>query len=295
MQVPVKLEDWSLEVVRDLIKNGVSENQDFDFKSARVLLPGEGIATLSKATCAFANGRGGFIVIGVTDGPKRTIEPADVDTELAKRFNDKIKVYPRPNFPAPLVIPAKNSKAVVVVHIPASTDGPHASMVDGRPEFFVRTHSGAEPMNWVNIRDAMVRADERRRQADILLNQFHQHYQTAYHHRYSYLEKDDFPHAETFDLTLTHLAVADLHPWLSKDVQAMRAVSDLISRMNALNGMIQAMIADVTARPTRLVAWRSKLSGSMLTVRDQLIHADVGIRRAMGMAEMSHQQLYPQF
>jgi hypothetical protein len=295
MQVPSKLEDWSLEVVQDLIKNGVSENQDFDFKSARVLLPGEGVATLSKATCAFANGRGGFIVIGVTDGPKRSIEGVVVDTELAKRFNDKIKVYPRPNFPAPLVIPAKDGKAVVVVHVPSSSDGPHASMVDGRPEFFVRTHSGAEPMNWVGIRDAMVRADERRRQADILLNQFRQHYLTAYHHRHGYLEKDDFPHAETFDLTLTHLAIADLHPWLAKDTHAMQSVSDLVSRMNAMNGMISAMIADVAVRPTRLPAWRSKLSASMLTVRDQLIHAEIGVRRAMGMPEANHQQVYPQF
>jgi predicted HTH transcriptional regulator len=295
MQTPSRLEEWSLEVIKSLVKLGTSEHRDFEFKSGRVLRDGEGIGALSKQVSAFANSRGGFIVIGVSEGSPRTIEGVEVDGELAKRINDRIKVYPMPSYPAPLVIPFKKGLSIVVVEVPASQEGPYASIADKIPQFYVRTHSGAEPMNWVAIRDGMIRADERRRQVEVLLGEFEQHFMTYRAHMIAAREQIDFPDTHTFELTLTRQALAAVYPWLSKDPHAGPEVARLMSRMNFINGHVQAMIADVAARPQRLKDWRGRMVVVLVGFRDHLAQADAGIRRVFGLPVADYRKLYPEY
>lgn len=294
MRIPTTLEEWSLSTITSLINLKTSEDQDFEFKSALVLRDNEGIEALSKQASAFANSRGGFIVLGVSEGNPRTLEGVRVDGELAKRVNDRIKVYPPLSYAAPKVILYKDDLAVVVVHIPASQEGPYASLAKGVAQFYVRTHSGAEPMNWVQIRDGMIRADERRRQVDVLLGEFEQHFLTYRAHKLAPMEQIEFPETHTFELTLTRQALAAIHPWLSKDAQTMNEMSRLMSRMNFINGQVQAMITDIAVRPQRLKDWRGRMSVIVGGFRDQLAQADAGVRRVLGLPAADYRTLYPE-
>lgn len=287
--------DWTPSRLETLIAEGANETEDLEFKSAAVLRAPNGASSLSKAVTAFANGRGGTIVIGVADGPPRVIEGFAASAETVKHINDRIKVYPRPALPAPTVIAWRDGLSVAVVHVPASTVGPHASVADGKSEFFVRTHSGSEPMGWAAIRDSMVKADERRRQGELLLAQFEQHFMTARNLLHGTREQHDFPITDTFDMTLTHLALAAVHPWLARDNHAPNDVGRLLGRMNHINGQVQAMIADVAANPKRLQPWRGRLGAVMGGFRDQLVQAEAGVRRVLDFPQPDYRNKYPEW
>jgi predicted HTH transcriptional regulator len=50
---------------------------------------------LTKDCCAFANSKGGFIIIGIKEsGPKFRIEGIDNDKDLANNFGHKLKALP---------------------------------------------------------------------------------------------------------------------------------------------------------------------------------------------------------
>lgn len=56
--IPNSLEEWTLEKINELIIKGVSESDIHDFKKD---LPDA--ETLTKLCCAFANSKGGFIIL----------------------------------------------------------------------------------------------------------------------------------------------------------------------------------------------------------------------------------------
>ena len=281
-------------MVRQLAESA-AEDQDLEFKAGALFLGTKAASHLSKAVSAFANGRGGVILLGVTDRPPRDLDGVVVDSETVKQVNDKIKLYPRLEYPTPQVVHTGEGRGVVIVQIPRGTDGPYASMANGMPEFYVRTHSGSEPMPWPAIRDGMVRADERRRQGELLLNQFEQHYMTAKNLREGAREQHDFPITDSFDLTLTHMAVAAIHPWLSKDIHAANDVARLVGRMNHINGQVQAMIASVAVDPRRLPAWRGRMGNVLGSFRDQLVQAEAGLRRVLQQPDADYRQKYPEW
>ncbi|HJQ93411.1 MAG TPA: ATP-binding protein [Candidatus Thermoplasmatota archaeon] len=286
---------WTIERIEDLLVRGVSENEEFDFKGAKVLSDAEGVSSLSKAVTAFANARGGTIIIGVRDGTERAIEGLKVDTELAKRIHDRIKVYPLPQYPPPVALPWKGGLSVVVLDIPASDQGPHASIADKMPKFYQRTPSGAEPMTWIGIRDGMIRAEDRQRNAEILLGELQQHYLTARSHRdSSYYGNDGFPNTSTFELTLTRNAFASVYPWIARDPHLGPDFARLLSRLNYLNGQVQAMVNEVATHSTRLKPWQSRMSSHMNGLRDQLVGVDAGIRRVFGMPERDYRNYLPE-
>ena len=66
--LPTSLDDWTLNVVIELLQTGAFESEHFDYKE---MLPHSGDQgakdRLRKTCCAFANTDGGFIVFGVSD------------------------------------------------------------------------------------------------------------------------------------------------------------------------------------------------------------------------------------
>lgn len=297
VNIPSRLDEWTIAHVEALVSNVRSEDQDFDFKGAAILTEVSGIAALSKAAAAFANGRGGSIIIGVRDSEPRRIEGVKVDAELAKRVHDRIKVYPPITYPAPRAIPWKDGLSVIVVDIPASTEGPHASVADKLAAFYVRTHAGAEPMSWPAIRDAMVRADDRQRYVEILLGELQQHNLTARAHRIANMTQGpDFPETQTFELDLTKTALAALYPWIAKDPHLGPEMSRLLARMSYINGQVQAMIIDTALRPDHLHQWRGRMSVVCLGFRDRAVQVDAGLRLVFGMPAVDdYKRILPEY
>jgi predicted HTH transcriptional regulator len=85
--IPENLDEWNYELIEDLLSKNYYEGDRHDFKGN--IPPSD---RLSKTCCAFANSRGGFIVLGIAQ--KRgtfQIEGLDNDTEFSKKFGDKLK------------------------------------------------------------------------------------------------------------------------------------------------------------------------------------------------------------
>lgn len=282
VHVPQRLEDWTLDDVKRLAADASSENRDFEFKSAAVLKDPGGAGTISKQVSAFANARGGFLILGVTDRPPRRLEGVEVSSELAKHLNDRIQVEPHVEYPTPRLLEAENGRHIIVLHIPEGREGPYASIVDGIPRFYVRTHSGAEPMNWVQIRDAMVRADERRQHGDMLLVQLRHYYKIAYRLGGLARRRPAYPEPAWFDLTLTHTSLAALTPFL--DEQAMESFAELLEKLQFINGQLDVMVAAVAGRDQQLVKWHQRLEGEARHVIEPLKHADAALRRVLGLS-----------
>src|SRR6266545_2953371 len=73
--VPQRLEDWTLDKVRELLANKYMEQETCDYKER---LPDRrdetGKKRLRKDCCAFANSSGGFLVFGVHDDTTLSVD-----------------------------------------------------------------------------------------------------------------------------------------------------------------------------------------------------------------------------
>ena len=173
MNIPTTLEEWAYESVVEIAKLGKCEGETHDFKFN---LPNAD--NLTKVCCAFANSRGGFLVIGVKDNSGRfTVEGVDPDGEIAKKFSDKLHTEPSIEFPNPHVIniPEK-SKVLYVFHIPQSRQRPHIPQIPDKRLFWKRTPGGCEHMSYNEIQEQFLRYEERREKLkllfiELLLNQ----------------------------------------------------------------------------------------------------------------------------
>ena len=72
-------------MIEDLLNKNINETDTYDFKEK---LPSA--ITLTKICCAFANTKGGFVIVGIKeDGPGFKIEGIDKDKDLANEFGQK--------------------------------------------------------------------------------------------------------------------------------------------------------------------------------------------------------------
>lgn len=136
MNVPETLEDWTLAFVRQLAASDVAENDVFDFKADL-----QDADNQRKAVAAFANGRGGFLIFGVTD--KREVVGVAND-ELPRDFQNKLgaEIDPAVDYRFGPALPVDSQRKVFVCHVPRSLRGPHAVKVNGITAFCKRTPGG---------------------------------------------------------------------------------------------------------------------------------------------------------
>jgi predicted HTH transcriptional regulator len=160
--IPRTLTDWSVNAVVDLLRKGLFETDNFDYKE---LLPHKNDKTgkdrLQRTCCAFANSDGGFIVYGISDD--RTQNPEDRLVGLPKDqdFPQLFGNYPRNcvpfiewNFLNP-PLPLKSGNVLHVVQIPKSWKAPHATGDrDSGWRFTKRTNQGDEGMTIEEVRSA---------------------------------------------------------------------------------------------------------------------------------------------
>lgn len=173
--IPKRLEDWTYEKIEVLVDSNVNESDTHDFKTDipefKPNFPdipeGEG---LTKDCCAFANTKGGFIVLGIR--PKgRGIEIGGIkdSSELRNLFGQKINAIPTIDFglPKKINIPA-SQKILAVFYIPVSPERPHIPAPADKRVFWKRTNTGNEQMTYEEIRMSFRNYEERREKLKLL-------------------------------------------------------------------------------------------------------------------------------
>jgi len=104
--IPRTIEEWNFDSINELIRANIPESDIHDFKAN---IPD--VETVTNLSCAFANTKGGFIILGVKErNGKFVIEGIEYNTEIAHEFGKKIKANPTINFELPKIIEIPKSK-----------------------------------------------------------------------------------------------------------------------------------------------------------------------------------------
>lgn len=168
MQIPDRPEGWTHEVVQRLTEDGRSETDLFDFKAD--LQPA---LQQTKACCAFANTRGGFLIFGVRErGPAGwQVEGLPPNREFTAEFGRRIRADPSIQYPPPLLlrVPDSSDRVVYVVHIPRSPVRPHLPTSKDERVFWKRTNVGCEQMSLEEVRAEFMQYEERRERLKLLV------------------------------------------------------------------------------------------------------------------------------
>ena len=165
-EIPKKLEDWTLAIVRELSAYGQVESDRHDFKSNL-----SATDQVTKACCAFANSLGGFFVVGVKGARgKWLVEGIEPDSEIGRDFGHRLKASPTIPFKvgAPIEI-AGSRKVLYVIEVPKSLRRPHLPEAPDKRFFWKRTGTGCEQMAREEIRLEFVENQERREKLGLLV------------------------------------------------------------------------------------------------------------------------------
>ena len=175
--VPKKLSEWNIEIIRKLLEKGILESEDFDFKES---LPhkksDDGKFRLRKTVAAFANSGGGFIIFGVKDARKLSVEERIIGIEKEFDFAQNFGNFPsecQPSVEWDFINPALNlengDKVIHIVEILSTWKKPHAIQKDKAFIFPKRTNQGNSDMSYSELRSAFQEREFRRTKLSLLL------------------------------------------------------------------------------------------------------------------------------
>ncbi len=181
MGVPTRLEEWTLDAVRELLAKGVFESDWFDFKMA---LPHRDAKDdkerLRKTIAAFANTDGGYLVYGVKDDRGLPVDERIVGIDQAFDFPRHFgeygsgpKIAPSVDWEPrsePIKIP-ETGKLIHVIWIKRSWRKPHAILEGMKFIFPKRTNKGTEDMSYIEVRQAFQETEFRRTKLSLLLSE----------------------------------------------------------------------------------------------------------------------------
>ena len=158
--IPRRLDEWNLDIIKNLLAKGYYESEFFDFKER---LPHKndcsGKDRLTKACCAFANSNGGFLIFGISDDRSLSEEGRLLGLDRHIDFPEHFGNYPKqcmPNMDWDFKNPSlelENGNRIHIVWIPKSWEGPHCySQGNSGLCFPKRTNQGDMAMDYNEIR-----------------------------------------------------------------------------------------------------------------------------------------------
>lgn len=176
--IPSTLADWTEDSIRNLLRQGVQENERFDWKLAipHKSSPDDKLG-LIKDCAAFANSRGGFLVFGVDNDAAKAdrvvgIKPTvDFGPQFGAFASACTPTVPWEARTPPIRLGSGSD--VHVVEIRPATGGPHyvTVKVNSNPVgilFPKRTNKGNEDMSYDEIRMAFLGYHQRLAQMNLL-------------------------------------------------------------------------------------------------------------------------------
>lgn len=239
MHVPTQLDEWTYDVVVELVKLGLCEGERHDFKLD--LPEPEG---LTKVCCAFANSQGGFVVLGVKDlGGSYEVRGIDINTEIAKKFSDKLKAVPSIEYASPTMLPIpSSSKVLYVFHVYRSADRPHIPLVSDKRFFWKRTPGGCEQMNYNEIQEQFIRLEERREKLKLLFIEL-SFYQESLKH--THLDQADKYSLVTLDSGVLDRLLVDIYSAVQNDSRLMNILLSLRFHIRVMNAKAQIFFSQM--------------------------------------------------
>ena len=172
---PEGLENWNVELLNELVRTSVFENEWLEMKEDLAGQDPDARLRLVRTACGFANAEGGFLVYGVADRAKtgERIKGLEPSRDFPREFGDKLKgpivpsvAYTFLNPPIPV---QGGTRVVHVIHIPQSLTGPHAVIQNEKLEFPIRRPKGNDFMDYYLVRGAFMGYYQRRELLKLLV------------------------------------------------------------------------------------------------------------------------------
>ena len=144
-----------------LISAAARENRFIDFKSEYLPQTDAGKKKLLQSVAAFANTRGGDLVLGMkeTDGAATGLAPLSIDADQCRlQIQDLIRVHLRPPLGGVRIetVGLKAGGYAVIVRVPKSWAGPHMLTYGDDRRFYIRDDGGKRPMDYEEVREGFV-------------------------------------------------------------------------------------------------------------------------------------------
>jgi len=144
-----------------LITAAARENRFIEFKSEYLPQSDPGKKKFLQSVAAFANTRGGDLVLGMkeTDGVAGGLAPLSLDPDQCRlQMLDLIRVHLRPPLGGVQVhsVALTTGGFAIVVRVPKSWAGPHILNYGDDRRFYIRDDGSKRPMDYEEVRDGFV-------------------------------------------------------------------------------------------------------------------------------------------
>lgn len=241
--IPNSLNEWTFETVKELVDKKINESDRHDFKKD---IPDS--ETLTKICCAFANTKGGFIILGVKEN-NGSFEISGIanDIEFAHKFGQKIKANPTIEFSLPKIINIPDSPNVLAVfEIPFSPERPHVP--DHAPDkrlFQKRTNKGNDYMTYEEIKLSFQNYQERREKLKLLYIELLSNIEQLNSMKIDDASKENVHSLVNLDSTILNGLLSELYTSISKDNELVRILFTVRERTKIINNKIKIFFSQV--------------------------------------------------
>lgn len=244
--IPKNLEGWTLEVILEIIKKINSEGERYDFKAK---IPVK--ETLTKVCCAFANSKGGFVILGVIEDKANSsfeIVGIDNDKELAHKFGQNINANPTIWFSLPKILPIPDSKKVVAIfEIPLSQERPHVpNLAPEKRLFLKRTNKGNDHMNYEEIKFSFQDYNERKEKIKLLYLELLSNLEQLNALKIKEPQKKDTYSLLTLDNLVLDRLLVDIYSSISKEKELVIMLFDVRKKIKAMNNKINIFFSQMS-------------------------------------------------
>jgi len=248
--IPNKLNEWSLEIIKELIEKIISESDRHDFKKD---IPDA--ETLTKICCSFANSKGGFIILGVKENNSAfEIVGIDNDKELAHKFGQKINANPTIEYTLPKIISIPDSEKVIAIfEIPLSSERPHIPDISPDKRLFQkRTNKGNDYMSYEEIKFSFQNYQERKEKLKLLYIELLSNIELLNSMKIDDAEKENSHSLITLDNTILNGLLIELYSSISKDKELIRILFNVRKKTKIINNKIKIFFSKVSLPMTNI-------------------------------------------